>query len=213
MTSPTPPEAHRDARKARRHARHRAALLDAAREVLAEEGLPAFTVARVAGRADVSKPSFYYYFRSREELVAVLADQIAAEEAAALTRAAYAAEDGASAVDAAVRAVVSWHRADLDRYRLLHQWPAVIGIVPGFLEQTVQPRRDQVLLVIERRIAGPHDVTDAHRDLAGAALATAHGIVATLAGMDALGADLGPRADGMVESACGMLRAAAASIG
>jgi len=213
MTGMTPPEVRRDARKARRHARHRAALLDAAREVLAEEGLPGFTVARVAGRADVSKPSFYYYFRSREELVAALADQIAAEEAAELTRAAYAAGDGASAVEAAVRAGVAWHRADLDRYRLLHQWPAVIGIVPGFLEQTVQPRRNQMLMVIERRLAGKAPVSESHRDLAAVALATAHGIVSTLAGMDALGADMDARADGMVESACEMLRTSAAALG
>lgn len=209
MNTPTTPEVRRDARKARRHARHRAALLDAAREVLAEEGLPGFTVARVAGRADVSKPSFYYYFRSREELVAALADQIAAEEATELTRAAYAADDGAAALDAAVRAAVRWYRADLDRYRLLHQWPAVIGIVPGFLEQTVEPRRAQVLMVLERRLADDREVTEADRDLAALALATAHGIVATLAGMDALGADLGARLDGMVEAACASLRAAA----
>lgn len=210
MNSSSPPEVRRDARKARRHARHRAALLDAAREVLAEEGLPGFTVARVASRADVSKPSFYYYFRSREELVAALADQIAAEEATALTRAAYAAADGPAALDAAVRAAVAWYRADLDRYRLLHQWPAVIGIVPGFLEQTVEPRRAQVLMVLERRLAGDGEVKPAHRDLAALTLATAHGIVSTLAGMDALGADLGERLDGMVEAACGALRGAAA---
>jgi len=203
------PEARRDARKARRHARHRASLLDAAREVLAAEGLPGFTVARVAGRADVSKPSFYYYFRSREELVAALADQIAAEEATELTRAAYAAQDGAAAVDATVRAAVSWYHADLDRYRLLHQWPAVIGIVPGFLHQTVEPRRAQVLMVLERRIAGDGMVADPHRDLAAATLASAHGIVATLARMDALGADLGPRIQGMVDATCDALRRAA----
>ena len=209
MTLSTAPEIRRDARKARRHARHRASLLDAAREVLAEEGLPGFTVARVAGRADVSKPSFYYYFRSREELVAALADQIAAEEATELTRAAYAAHDGAEALDATIRAAVSWYRADLDRYRLLHQWPAVIGIVPGFLHQTVEPRRAQVLMVLERRLAGDGGVEDRHRNLAASALATAHGIVATLARMDALGADLGPRVDGMVEAACDSLRLAA----
>lgn len=212
MTRTPPPDAPRDARKARRHARHRAALLDAARAVLGDEGLPGFTVARVAGRADVSKPSFYYYFRSREELVAALADQIAAEEAAELTRAAYAAEDGPAAVDAAVRAAVAWHRADLDRYRLLHQWPAVIGIVPGFLEQTVRPRREQVLQVLERRLGGDAPPTAAVRDLATVALATAHGLVSTLAGMHALGDDMDHRVPGLVDTACGMLRAAAARL-
>ena len=95
MTLSTAPEIRRDARKARRHARHRASLLDAAREVLAEEGLPGFTVARVAGRADVSKPSFYYYFRSREELVAALVVDGAGEDAAAsVDKVAMAVADG-----------------------------------------------------------------------------------------------------------------------
>ncbi len=210
MDAPTE-DPHRNARKARRHARHRAALLEAARTVLGREGLPGFTVAGVAAAADVSKPSFYYYFRSREELIAALADQIAAEETTVVTRAAYAAQDGGDAVDAAVRALVAWYLEDLDRYRLLYQWPAVIGIVPGFLDQTIQPRRAQALTVLEHRLAGgPDRVRPAHRDLAALSLATAHGIVATLAGMAALGADLRPQAPGLVEAACAALRHQAA---
>lgn len=197
----------RTARKARRHARHRAALLDAARKVLAREGLPGFTVARVAEAADVSKPSFYYYFRSREELVAALADQIAAEEATVITRAAYAAPDGAGAVDSALRTLVEWYLEDLDRYRLLYQWPAVIGIVPGFLEQTIEPRRQQALTVLEQRLSdGLPEVRDQDRHLSAVTLATAHGLVATLAGMDALGADLRDQAPGLVEVASAALK-------
>ena len=59
-------------------AEHRAAqqraLLDAARELVAERGAD-FTLAQVAARAGLARPSLYQYFKSREELVeAVVAD-------------------------------------------------------------------------------------------------------------------------------------------
>ena len=54
-------------------------------------------------------------------------------------------------------------------------------------------------MVLERT-AGGSDVKEVHRDLAALALTTAHGIVSTLAYMDALGADLGQRVDGMLDA-------------
>jgi AcrR family transcriptional regulator len=194
----TSPDTQRKARKSRRHARQRQALLDAARGVLAEEGLPGFTIARVAAAAEVSKPSFYYYFRSREALVAALADTIAADEASCMSQAAYAAAEGPDALSAALRAVVTWHTEDLDRYRLLYQWPAVVGVVDGFYDDVVAPRRTQSLAVLASRL-GPRPDAD---QLAETALATAHGIVATAANLQALGQDPAPRLAAQLDVAC-----------
>lgn len=44
-------------------------LIDAAAELLAEEGFPAITARRVAGHADLKPQLVHYYFRSMEELV------------------------------------------------------------------------------------------------------------------------------------------------
>lgn len=50
-------------------AKTRLRLIEAASAVLDEEGYPAFTVRRIAGRADLKPQLVHYYFRSMEDLV------------------------------------------------------------------------------------------------------------------------------------------------
>ncbi|WP_169984002.1 TetR/AcrR family transcriptional regulator [Microbispora sp. H10836] len=57
-----------------RAAQHRA-LLDAAREILAETGRPP-TLTRVAERAGLARPSLYQYFRSSEDLLNALVEDV-----------------------------------------------------------------------------------------------------------------------------------------
>ncbi|MCC8243474.1 TetR/AcrR family transcriptional regulator [Saccharothrix luteola] len=47
-------------------------LLDAGRDIVASEGADALTLASLARRVGLSRPSLYEYFRSREELVAAI---------------------------------------------------------------------------------------------------------------------------------------------
>lgn len=65
VTDPPPTRGHK------KKARTRQALLDAALEVLAEQG-ESFSVVDIAARAGVSHGTFYNYFADREELVAAL---------------------------------------------------------------------------------------------------------------------------------------------
>lgn len=57
-----------------RAAQHRA-LLDAAREILAETGRPP-TLTRVAERAGLARPSLYQYFRSPEDLLIAVVEDV-----------------------------------------------------------------------------------------------------------------------------------------
>ncbi|MDA0637998.1 helix-turn-helix domain containing protein [Nonomuraea sp. MCN248] len=57
-----------------RAAQHRA-LLDAAREILAETGRPP-TLARVAARAGLARPSLYQYFRSSRDLLNAVVEDV-----------------------------------------------------------------------------------------------------------------------------------------
>ena len=50
-------------------AKTRQRLIEAASEILDEEGYPAFTARRIASRADLKPQLVHYYFRSMEELV------------------------------------------------------------------------------------------------------------------------------------------------
>lgn len=47
-------------------------LIEAAYELLAEEGYPAFTARRIASKADLKPQLVHYYFRSMEEMVVVV---------------------------------------------------------------------------------------------------------------------------------------------
>jgi AcrR family transcriptional regulator len=53
--------------------RRRAAILEVARDVLGADGLPAFTMERVADEAGYARTAIYRYFSSREELIVELA--------------------------------------------------------------------------------------------------------------------------------------------
>src|SRR5205823_5618277 len=57
-------------------ARTRARLVEAAKEVFAEQGLPDARIADIAERAGVSYGSFYHYFDSKEALFREIADEL-----------------------------------------------------------------------------------------------------------------------------------------
>ncbi len=50
-------------------------LLDAARALVAEEGIEALSLAALARRVGLSRPSLYEYFRSKDDLVAAIVEE------------------------------------------------------------------------------------------------------------------------------------------
>ena len=66
--APTPPLEAAPGPRSLKAARTRARLVDAAKEVFAECGLPDARIADIAQRAGVSYGSFYHYFESKEAL-------------------------------------------------------------------------------------------------------------------------------------------------
>ncbi len=66
-----------EGRVERRKARTRAALLSAARQLFASQGMEQTTIAEIAERADVATGSFYNYFATKEALLeAVLEEEL-----------------------------------------------------------------------------------------------------------------------------------------
>ncbi|HEX6342417.1 helix-turn-helix domain-containing protein [Umezawaea sp.] len=88
-------------------AEHRAnrlrALLDAGRDLVAEAGPDALTLAALARRVGLSRPSLYEYFKSREELVAAIVTDELPEWARHLDRAVAAAHGTAAKIEAYLR--------------------------------------------------------------------------------------------------------------
>ncbi|GAA3862156.1 TetR/AcrR family transcriptional regulator [Saccharothrix violaceirubra] len=88
-------------------AEHRAnrlrTLLDAGRAIVAEEGAEALTLAALARRVGLSRPSLYEYFRSREELVAAIVGDELPEWGRRLAAAVRAADDVPAKIEAYLR--------------------------------------------------------------------------------------------------------------
>jgi AcrR family transcriptional regulator len=83
-----------------RSRRTRAALLDAARDLLERDGFEALTMSAVAERAGVSRRGAYLHFASRAELVGALFDHVAEVEGLeASLQPVWDAPDAATALD------------------------------------------------------------------------------------------------------------------
>ncbi|GAB3695349.1 TetR/AcrR family transcriptional regulator [Actinocorallia lasiicapitis] len=78
---------------AEHRARQLRTLLDAARALVAEEGLESLSLAALARRVGLSRPSLYEYFRSKDDLVAAIVDEELPRWAAALEAAIAAPDD------------------------------------------------------------------------------------------------------------------------
>ncbi len=75
------PHPEPDTRQARRAARRRAEILDAAAKVFAEKGFSRSTMKDVADAADIAEGTIYNYFESKDDLLISLIDKLADLEA------------------------------------------------------------------------------------------------------------------------------------
>ncbi len=207
-------ERERLARKARRHQGHRAALIAAARRILAARGVSGFSAAAVAAEAGVSKPAFYYYFPTVEALVAAWSEDALEGEATALVAAVDAAPDGIAALGALLRARVALYASDFDAFRLLYLWPQVLGMDPTATARIAYPRSARVQGRLEERLlecraAGQLRVDVHPRRLSLVPWVTAQGLLSLASGLHAVGGGLRFPIEEMAEEACNALEAGA----
>ncbi|WP_373048787.1 TetR/AcrR family transcriptional regulator [Vulgatibacter sp.] len=211
-TAPAP----RIARKERRQADRRAAILDAARRVLEADGVAALTIAAVAAEADVSKPAVYYYFRSKEEVIGNLAASILEQEVLALEAAIDQAPSGVAALAALVRAKVDRYAADLATFRLAYVYPQWIGLQPALLAERIYPLSQRINDRLEQRLAADREAGRLHpslhpRRLANLAWITAHGILSLAASLESVGGNTRASLEQLRDEAIALLHRAATS--
>lgn len=108
-----------------RQSTRRAALLDAALDVIAEDGVAAVTVRGVCGRARLADRYFYENFSDRDALLDGLADELFTQVGGALLAAITAATSGSATADpaavarAGVETAIAFVTEDPRRGRLL----------------------------------------------------------------------------------------------
>jgi AcrR family transcriptional regulator len=122
-------------RTSRRSIKTRKALVDAARELLEEQGVAALTVKAVTARADVGHGTFYHHFASTEAVLAAGIEASMREFAAAIEREFAEASDKAWV----------FARSMSSTFRMLASHPAL----PWMLE------RPQLLAAALREACGP----------------------------------------------------------
>ena len=108
-----------------RQSTRRAALLDAALDVIAEDGVAAVTVRGVCGRARLADRYFYENFSDRDALLDGLADELFTQVGGALLAAITATTSGSATADpaavarAGVETAIAFVTEDPRRGRLL----------------------------------------------------------------------------------------------
>ena len=106
----------RDVARSRRAARpsgddRELAILATAERLLGEQPLSSVSVDDLARGAGISRPTFYFYFASKDAVLLTLLDRVVAEADAAMTRAATAFPDLAGAGGAGVAPREAWRQA------------------------------------------------------------------------------------------------------
>jgi AcrR family transcriptional regulator len=134
-------------RRARRRDETIREILDAAIEVMAEEGAAALSLSEVARRMGMRPPSLYQYFPSKMAIYDALFEAGAAQ--ALVVAESYRsglAEDPLKAIAAAQDAAITWVMANPVLAQLLH-WRPVPGFEPS--QRAFKPALQQLELVRE----------------------------------------------------------------
>lgn len=197
-------------RIARKRQRARAEILDAARAMVRERGVGGLTIEAVAERADVSKPSVYYYFESKDDLLRTLALEDSEAEYRAVRDAIDAAPPGPAVVRAFVRAFVHHYAEDLEIFRVGYVWSQVVGLSPDEVDATVNPRMVDVFSAFERRLlddagAGRLRSGVSPRRFGVVAWMSALGLVTTLSVVESAGQRLLHDTEDLLDELCDAL--------
>jgi AcrR family transcriptional regulator len=114
-----------DWREARRQSA-REAIVDAAWELVREEGLSGLSLRELAKRAGITTPTVYAYFESKHAIYDAMFDRAATEFADRMTLP-YDSENPRDVLASGVRRFVEFCTSDVARYQLLFQ-----RTIPGF---------------------------------------------------------------------------------
>ncbi|WP_406236571.1 TetR/AcrR family transcriptional regulator [Nocardia sp. NBC_01009] len=129
-----------------RRAQRRAALLDAALEIIGTDGLAKLTVSGLCAQAGLNERYYYESFDSRDAVLSALVDGIAEELAGAIVTALHAAPD-----DTRAKA----HAAITAGIHLLTDDPrkAKVALVAGMATPELRARTNQTVRVFARLVA------------------------------------------------------------
>lgn len=120
MTKQKMAEQQRSPRVTRNRERTRQEIIHAAREILHEGGIDAFTLASVAGKLGMTKQALYHYFASKEALIKSLVTTLLDAEIDSITRAIGRSDSTADTLGTMIRAFYDHYISRLDAFRTVY---------------------------------------------------------------------------------------------
>lgn len=194
-------------RVARKRERVRQRILEVTAELVRSQGLPLLTMDALAEAADISKPSLYYYFSSKDEVLRSLSIDMATAEVNALLAAIDATPRGGSTVDAMLRAYVAFHGDALHLFRATYVHSQTIDIDPDRMDVTINASMnrffDRFSERLEQDLAGGFVFPSVHpRRTAFTTWVAGHGLIATFSLLDAHNVRLRQDAGALVDQLC-----------
>jgi len=180
-------------RKKRKQARKE--ILQAAREILRQQGVESVTLASVAGVLDMTKQAIYHYFPSKDALMRALVASLLDEEVETLVQAVMHAKPGQATLSTLIRTFYSHYVNNLEAFRTVYclsqlKSPSRISMDEATLRKEINPRTHQLFDVLEARLAN-ESMSRAQRErmrrLAFVAWTSALGLVTMLSVAEAVG--------------------------
>lgn len=121
--------------------------------MLFDAGAHGLTIEAVARHAAISKPSIYYYFRDRQELLEAIVLATLDAEIDACLQAVQPTTSGADAAVASLRALVQFYTDDPGAARIMFGHVQAIGMRGEPSDQNAIPRINAVFDLVADRIA------------------------------------------------------------
>ena len=142
-----------------RQKRHQARqdILDAARQILREQGADAVTLAGVANELGMTKQALYHYFPSKDALLSSLLTALLDAEIKVLIAAVQAEPDPGKTLSTLIRAFYAHHIGDLAAFRLFYSMSQLVsapehGFGPDVIRDSINPLTRNLFDILEARL-------------------------------------------------------------
>jgi AcrR family transcriptional regulator len=170
-------------RKARQKETLRQDILDAARQILLEEGPNHLSMRRIARRIEYTPTTIYLYFKDKADLLFHLCEEVYGKIVEVIEAAGAAEEDPVARLRATMRAYIEFGLAEPDRYRIAFMTEIAPNVDPAsFLEAGSMgiAAYELVRQRVRKAIKGRADNAEEVEAVTQTLWAMAHGIISLL---------------------------------
>ena len=192
----------------RRQQRRREDIVKAAIAEIEEVGTAEFTMASVADRADVTKPSLYYYFANKDDVLRAVTTTVLTRYARGAIEA-LQEKTGADAAEAFVRYNIATYRERLELFRAVYLWPQVRKFADAEMLGEINAAMREAFDVFEAALAPTAPPQVVPRRIAFTVWTAVFGLLSSLSLFEGAGVGSRHAADDLIEETCRMVRAGA----